>query len=128
MLGSGTILREVIAGAELLEKDFGVAADIWSVTSFNELRRDGLDAQRWNMLHPEAEPRLSHVEQCLKDRAGPVIAATDYMKIFADQMRAFLPDAQFHRAGHRRFRPLGHARASCAGSSRSTAITSRWRR
>ena len=57
LLGSGTILREVIAGAELLEKDFGVAADIWSATSFNELRRDGLEAQRWNMLHPEAEPR-----------------------------------------------------------------------
>ncbi|OGA38856.1 MAG: pyruvate dehydrogenase (acetyl-transferring), homodimeric type [Betaproteobacteria bacterium RIFCSPLOWO2_12_FULL_62_13] len=91
LLGSGAILREVIAGAELLEKDFGVAADIWSVTSFNQLRREGLDAQRWNMLHPEAEPRLSHVEQCLKDRAGPVAAATDYMKIFADQIRAFLP-------------------------------------
>jgi pyruvate dehydrogenase E1 component len=82
LLGSGTILREVMAGAELLEKDFGVAADIWSVTSFNQLRRDGLDAQRWNLLHPEDEPRLSHVEQCLKDRPGPVVAATDYMKIF----------------------------------------------
>ena len=91
LLGSGTILREVIAGAELLQKDFGVAADIWSVTSFNELRRDGLEAQRWNMLHPESEPRLSHVEQCLKDRPGPVVAATDYMKIFAEQIRAFLP-------------------------------------
>ncbi len=91
MLGSGTILREVIAGAELLQKDFGIAADIWSVTSFNELRRDGLETQRWNMLHPEAEPRLSHVEQCLKDRPGPVVAASDYMKIFADQIRAFLP-------------------------------------
>ncbi len=91
LLGSGTILREVIAGAALLQKDFGIAADIWSVTSFNELRRDGLDTQRWNMLHPEAEPRLSHVEQCLKDRPGPVVAASDYMKIFADQIRAFLP-------------------------------------
>jgi pyruvate dehydrogenase E1 component len=91
LLGSGTILREVMAGAELLEKDFGVAADIWSVTSFNQLRRDGLDAQRWNLLHPEDEPRLSHVEQCLKDRPGPVVAATDYMKIFAEQVRAFLP-------------------------------------
>jgi pyruvate dehydrogenase E1 component len=91
LLGSGTILREVIAGAELLHKDFGIATDIWSVTSFNELRRDGLDVQRWNMLHPEAEPRQSHVEQCLKDRPGPVVAATDYMKIFAEQIRAFLP-------------------------------------
>jgi pyruvate dehydrogenase E1 component len=99
LLGSGTILREVIAGAALLEKDFGIAADIWSVTSFNELRRDGLDAQRWNMLHPEQEPRQSHIEQCLKDRAGPVVAATDYMKIFADQVRAFLPTHNFITLG-----------------------------
>jgi pyruvate dehydrogenase E1 component len=95
LLGSGTILREVIAGAELLEKDFGVAADIWSVTSFNELRRDGLATQRWNMLHPEAEPRSSYVEQCLKDRPGAVIAATDYMKTFADQIRGLLPGANY---------------------------------
>ncbi len=99
LLGSGTILREVIAGAELLEKDFGIAADIWSVTSFNELRRDGLDAQRWNLLHPEAEPRLSHIESCLNDRSGPIIAATDYMKIFADQVRAFLPRRNFTALG-----------------------------
>jgi pyruvate dehydrogenase E1 component len=99
LLGSGTILREVIAGAELLEKDFGVAADIWSVTSFNELRRDGLDVQRWNMLHPEAEPRRSHIETCLKDREGPVIASTDYMKMFADQVRGFLPTQHFHALG-----------------------------
>ena len=99
LLGSGTILREVIAGAELLQKDFGIAADIWSVTSFNELRRDGLETQRWNMLHPEAEPRLSHVEQCLKDRPGPVVAASDYMKIFADQIRAFLPTHNYLALG-----------------------------
>ncbi|MES1981428.1 MAG: pyruvate dehydrogenase (acetyl-transferring), homodimeric type [Pseudomonadota bacterium] len=91
LLGSGTILREVIAAAELLEKDFGVAADIWSVTSFNELRRDGLDCERWNMLHPDATPRVSHVQQCLAQSAGPVIAATDYIKSYADQIRAFLP-------------------------------------
>jgi len=99
LLGSGTILREVIAGADLLEKDFGIAADIWSVTSFNELRRDGLDVQRWNMLHPEAAPRVSHVETCLKDREGPVIASTDYMKMFADQVRSFLPTHHFHALG-----------------------------
>jgi pyruvate dehydrogenase E1 component len=99
LLGSGTILREVIAGAELLEKDFGIAADIWSVTSFNELRRDGLATQRWNMLHPEAEPRLSYVEQCLKDRPGAVIAATDYMKTFADQIRAWLPGSNYSVLG-----------------------------
>ncbi len=91
LLGSGTILREVIAAAELLEQDFGVAADIWSATSFNELRRDGLDCERWNMLHPEARPRVSHVGQCLAKRDGPVIAATDYIKSYADQIRAFVP-------------------------------------
>jgi pyruvate dehydrogenase E1 component len=91
LLGSGTILREVIAAAELLEKDFGVAADIWSVTSFNELRREGLACARWNLLHPEAAPRISHVEQCLAKQDGPVIAATDYLKSYADQIRAFVP-------------------------------------
>ncbi len=91
LLGSGVILREVIAAAELLEADFGVSADIWSVTSFNELRREGLDVQRWNMLHPEHAQRLSYVEKCLKDGSGPVIAASDYMKAYADQIRAFVP-------------------------------------
>ncbi|MBI5436877.1 MAG: pyruvate dehydrogenase (acetyl-transferring), homodimeric type, partial [Nitrosomonadales bacterium] len=91
LLGSGTILREVIAAAELLEKDFGVAADIWSVTSFNELRREGLDCERWNMLHPEAKRRASYVEQCLAPRSGPVIAATDYIKSYADQIRPYIP-------------------------------------
>ena len=99
LLGSGTILREVIAGAELLEHDFGVTADIWSVTSFNQLRRDGLDVQRWNMLHPESEPRASHIETCLKNHPGPVLAATDYMKLFADQVRAFLPTHHFSVLG-----------------------------
>ena len=91
LLGSGTILREVIAAAELLQKDFGVAADIWSVTSFNELRRDGLDCERWNMLHPEANRRASYAEQCLAGRGGPVIAATDYIKAYADQIRPYIP-------------------------------------
>ncbi len=90
LLGSGTIFREVIAAAELLKQDFDVDADIWGVTSFNELRREGLDAARWNMLHPNKTPRISYVEQCLNDTAGPVIAATDYMKIFADQIRNFI--------------------------------------
>ncbi len=91
LMGSGTILREVIAGAELLEKDFGVSADIWSVTSFNELRREGIESARWNTLHPEAPPRRSYVEQCLQGHPGPVIVATDYMRTYADQIRAFLP-------------------------------------
>jgi pyruvate dehydrogenase E1 component len=91
LLGSGVILREAIAAAEILESDYGVAADVWSVTSFNELRREGLDVARWNLLHPTEKPRLSYVEQCLKDQAGPVVAVTDYMKIFADQIRQFVP-------------------------------------
>jgi pyruvate dehydrogenase E1 component len=91
LLGSGTILREAIEAAELLQKEFGVASDIWSVTSFTELRREGMDCERWNMLHPEAKPRVSYIEQCLAGRSGPVIAATDYMRLFADQIRGFLP-------------------------------------
>jgi pyruvate dehydrogenase E1 component len=102
LMGSGTILREVIAAAELLEKDFGVESEIWSVTSFTELRRDGIDCERWNMLHPESKPRVSHVEQCMSGRNGPVIASTDYMRAFADQIRAFLPQDQ---KGH--FKVLG---------------------
>jgi pyruvate dehydrogenase E1 component len=91
LLGSGTILREVIAAAELLASDFGVAADVWSVPSFTELRRDGLAAQRWNMLHPLDEPRRSYVETCLAERpAGPVVASTDYIRAFADQIRPFV--------------------------------------
>ncbi|MGE5526969.1 MAG: pyruvate dehydrogenase (acetyl-transferring), homodimeric type [Rhodospirillaceae bacterium] len=99
LMGSGTILREVIAGAELLEKDFGVAADIWSVTSFNQLRREGLEVARWNMLHPEEKPRATYAENCLKDHPGPVIAATDYMKVYADQIRAFLPKREYIALG-----------------------------
>jgi pyruvate dehydrogenase E1 component len=99
LLGSGSILREVIAGAELLERDFGVSADIWSVTSFNELRREALAIQRWNMLHPEQEPRVAHLQTCLQEREGPIIAATDYVKLFADQIRAFLPRRQISVLG-----------------------------
>ncbi|HEX5122723.1 MAG TPA: pyruvate dehydrogenase (acetyl-transferring), homodimeric type, partial [Rhodanobacteraceae bacterium] len=95
LLGSGTILREVIAAAELLEKEFGVVADIWSCPSFSELRRDGFDAERWNRLHPmDKQPRKSHVAKCLEDRAGPAIAATDYVREYADQIRAFMPDGK----------------------------------
>ena len=98
LMGAGTILREVLAAADLLEQEWGVSADVWSATSFSELRRDGLEATRWNLLHPEAPPALSYVECCLKDRKGPVIAASDYMKIVADQIRAYVP---------RRFAVLG---------------------
>ena len=91
LLGSGTIFREVIAAAELLKKDWGIEADIWSCPSFTELARDGQAVGRWNLLHPTEKARLSHVEQCLKDTRGPVIASTDYVRAFAEQIRPYVP-------------------------------------
>jgi len=91
LMGSGTILREVLGAAELLSKDFGVPTDVWSVTSFNELRRDALEVERWNQLHPEAQPRKCYIEEKLADRPGPYIAATDYMKIVPDQIERWVP-------------------------------------
>ena len=91
LLGSGTILREAMAAAELLEADWGVAADVWSVTSFTELRRDGIEVERWNMLHPTEEQRRAYVTELLAKRSGPVIASTDYMRSFADQIRQWVP-------------------------------------
>ncbi|GAB2489455.1 pyruvate dehydrogenase (acetyl-transferring), homodimeric type [Arenimonas alkanexedens] len=92
LLGSGTILREAIAAAELLDKDFGVSADIWSCPSFTELRRDGFEAERFNRFHPEAKkPQKAYVTACLEGQQGPAIAATDYVRAFADQIRAFVP-------------------------------------
>jgi pyruvate dehydrogenase E1 component len=91
LLGSGTILREVLAGAELLEQDFGVLSDVWSVTSFSELRRDGIEVERHNMLHPTRKPRTAHVADCLGGRRGPVIASTDYLRAVPDQIRQWVP-------------------------------------
>jgi pyruvate dehydrogenase E1 component len=91
LLGSGTILREAIAAAELLDKDFGVTADVWSCPSFNELGRDGADVERWNRLHPESEPRKAYITQLLEGRQGPAIAATDYVRAFANQVREYVP-------------------------------------
>ncbi len=91
LLGCGAILREVIAAAELLEKDFDVLADVWSVPSFNELARDGRGAERYNLLHPEGEQRSCWVAQCLSERSGPVIAATDYQRAFSEQIRPWVP-------------------------------------
>jgi pyruvate dehydrogenase E1 component len=91
LLGSGAILREVIAAADLLADDWGVAADVWSAPSFTELRRDGLAADRWSMLHPDQPRRMSWVETRLSERRAPVVAATDYMKSYADQIRPFVP-------------------------------------
>jgi pyruvate dehydrogenase E1 component len=98
LLGSGAILREVMAAARLLAEDFGIGSDVWSCPSFTELRRDGLDAERWNLLHPGEPPRASWVERMLQPREGPVVAASDYLKAFADQIRAFVP---------RRYKVLG---------------------
>jgi len=91
LMGSGTILREVLGAAELLMEDFGIPTDVWSVTSFNQLRRNALNVERWNHLHPDVEPRKCYVEQAFADRPGPYIAATDYMKIVADQIQRWVP-------------------------------------
>jgi pyruvate dehydrogenase E1 component len=91
LLGSGAILREIIEAAKLLESDFFIAADIWSVTSFNLLQRDGLEIERWNRLHPLETPKVPYITHCLQKTEGPIIAATDYIKQFADQVRAFVP-------------------------------------
>ncbi len=91
LLGSGTILREVEAAAKILEKDYGVTANVWSMTSANELQREGKAVDRWNMLHPDAEPRVAYVTECLPDASKPVIAATDYIKAYADLIREFIP-------------------------------------
>jgi pyruvate dehydrogenase E1 component len=107
LLGSGTILVEVLAAVELLG-EFGVTADVWSVPSLTELRRDGLACERWNLLHPTSTPRRSYVTACLAGR-GPVVAATDYIRTFADQIRPFVPARYttlgtdgFGRSGYRR--------------------------
>lgn len=91
LMGAGTIFNEVIAAADLLKNDWGVAADLWSVPSFTELAREGHEVQRWNLLHPTEEKKLSHVEKLLKDAKGPVIASTDYVRALSEQIRAFVP-------------------------------------
>jgi pyruvate dehydrogenase E1 component len=97
LLGSGTILRESIAAQELLAKDWGVQADVWSCPSFNELARDGLDCERHNMLHPDGNARVPFVTQQLERHAGPVVAATDYIKQYVDQIRAFIPKGRAYK-------------------------------
>ena len=100
LLGSGTILREVIAASDLLLEDWGVYADVWSATSFTELRRNGMDCERHNMLHPGAKAQVPFVTQLLEKTEGPIVASTDYMKLFADQIRPFIPEG-------RRYKVLG---------------------
>ncbi len=122
LLGAGTILREVIAAAEILEQDFSIPADVWSVTSFSELRREGLSTDRWNRLHPEETQRKTYVSECLGDREGPVIAASDYMQTVADQIRPWVPAAMlcWARTATAAVTPAPR----CASISRSIAITS----
>ena len=95
LMGSGAILREAIAAANILEQDFGVVADIWSATSFTELRRNGVACARWNRLNPEKEPRIPWITQCFTGRKGPVVAASDYVRGFADQVRGFLQESDY---------------------------------
>jgi pyruvate dehydrogenase E1 component len=91
-LACGTILREVIAAADLLREDWGVAADVWSCTSFTQLAREAVEVERWNLLHAESEPRRSWVETCLGgQQSGPVVASSDYVRAFAEQIRPFVP-------------------------------------
>lgn len=92
LLGSGTIFNEVIAAAALLKEDWGVESDIWGCPSFTELARDGQTCERWNRLHPESKKKISHIEKCLSKSTGPLIAATDYVRLFAEQIRPYLPD------------------------------------
>ena len=91
LLGSGTILRESMEARKLLESDWGVAAQVWSCPSFNELARDGQDCERWNLLHPTQPPRQAFVTEQLAAHPGPVVASTDYLKNYAEQIRAFIP-------------------------------------
>ena len=97
LLGSGVILRESIAAKELLEQDWGIAADVWSCPSFTELARDGYDTERWNLLHPTEAQRAPYVAQQLAPSSGPIIASTDYMRLFADQIRQFMPKGRQYK-------------------------------
>jgi len=99
LLGSGTILREALSAADKLKTDFGIEANVWSVTSFSELRRDGLDKARWNRLHPGQPHRISYIEECLGKTKGPIVAASDYMQLVADQIRPFLADKPYITLG-----------------------------
>jgi pyruvate dehydrogenase E1 component len=97
LMGSGTILRESVFAAELLKNDWGVAADVWSCPSFTLLARDGQDADRWNLVHPGDAPRLPYVTQLLQGSEGPIVATTDYMRLFAEQIRAYIPNGRTYK-------------------------------
>ena len=127
LFGSGAILPEVLKAQEILETKYSVGADVWSVTSYSELYRDGHACERWNLLHPGETPRVPYVTQCLKDAPGVFVAASDYVKALPDSIDRWLP-RPVDDARHRRLRPQREPRRACASSSRSTTATSSWRR
>ena len=98
LVGSGTILREMISAAEILQKDYQIDSDIWSVTSFNELRKDGMEVERYNLLNPDKEKKISYVDECLSKTEGPIMAASDYMRMNSDQIRPYT-DKSFYSLG-----------------------------
>ncbi len=97
LIGSGTILRESMFAAEILEQDYGIAADVWSAPSLTLIARDGQDAERWNMVNPTATPRKPYVTELLENTTGPIVATTDYMRLFAEQIRAFMPKGRTYK-------------------------------
>jgi pyruvate dehydrogenase E1 component len=97
LIGSGTILRESVAAAELLKNDWGIAADVWSAPSLTLVARDGQDAERWNLVHPNDEPRIPYVTQLMRETVGPIVATTDYMRMFAEQIRGYMPKGRTYK-------------------------------
>ena len=122
LIGCGTILREVMEAATLLDNDFGIAADVWSATSFTELRREGIDAERWNSCTPTRNRGQVMSNSASGKRKGPVVAASDYVRLFADQIRGLVPGRYVH-AWHGRLRPQRRTHAAAKVSSRWTGTT-----
>ena len=98
LFGSGSILNETIKAAEILSKDFGIDSDVWSITSYSEIQRDGAEILRWNQLHPDKKPKETYIQKCLKGRSGPVIAASDYIRSHVDQIRPYI-NSNFYTLG-----------------------------
>ena len=90
LLGSGTILREIIAAAEILQNEYQIDSNVWSVTSFNELRKEAIEVERYNLLHPDKKTKRSHIEECLASTEGPIVSASDYIRLNSDQIRPFV--------------------------------------
>jgi len=89
LLGSGTILREMIDAAEILQNDYQIDSNLWSVTSFNELRKEAIEIERYNLLNPDKKPKKTYIEECLSSTEGPIVAASDYIRLNSDQIRPF---------------------------------------